>query len=74
MHGAFRFAGLAGPLQMPGHMLPLGVELAPEDGPAAAVRSRAERPRVAQLILTLCPGGAERLAIELCAGSPTGSA
>ncbi len=46
-------------------MLPLRVELAPEDGPAAAVRSRAERPRVAQLILTLCPGGAERLAIEL---------
>jgi glycosyltransferase involved in cell wall biosynthesis len=46
-------------------MLPFRVELAPEDGPAAAVRSRAERPRVAQLILTLCPGGAERLAIEL---------
>jgi L-malate glycosyltransferase len=46
-------------------MLPLRVEPAPEDRPGAVVVSRAERPRVAQLILTLCPGGAERLAIEL---------
>lgn len=46
-------------------MLPLRVDLDPVDEPAVVVASGAVLPRVAQLVLTLCPGGAERLAIEL---------
>jgi glycosyltransferase involved in cell wall biosynthesis len=46
-------------------MLPLRVDRDSEDEPAVVCARRAVRPRVAQLALTLCPGGAERLAIEL---------
>jgi L-malate glycosyltransferase len=46
-------------------MLPLRADFDAQDEPAAGSARGAVRPRVAQLVLTLCAGGAERLAIEL---------
>lgn len=47
-----------------GYMLPLRADRDSAAESTLVVRARS-RPRVAQLVLTLCPGGAERLAIEL---------
>ena len=46
-------------------MLPLRAGPDPQEQPAVVRTHGHARPRVAQLVLTLCPGGAERLAIEL---------
>jgi glycosyltransferase involved in cell wall biosynthesis len=50
---------------MSGEMLPLRADHDSRIEPAVVPSSGDARPRVAQLVLTLCPGGAERLAIEL---------